>query len=182
MPSALPELDIVHIGSGWRSAPPTPTDLNAELNAILDRAQNDLIELETLIQIADQLLDKLQPHAPGKIRIAWWRKRRHNELTPVFVQLSVGMGGRWYLKAVSTKDVHKLVKRAGEFNRCHELVYKTVVLAKELLKRRGALLGLVRQHMQAIKNTFPYQADARAKSFAALDEIYKQSVILQQDS
>lgn len=181
MPSAHPDIEVVHVGSARQPTPPTPTDLNSELGPILARAQNEMVEMETLIQIADQLLEKLQPHAPGKIRIAWWRKRRQNELTPVFVQLTVGMGGRWYLRAVATKDVHKLVRRAGEFGTSYNLVYKTVVIAKELLKRRGALLGLVRQHMQAINNTFPYQATARAELFTALDEIYRHSIALQRE-
>lgn len=178
MANAHPDIEIVHMAAARQHAPPGPTDLNSELGPILARAQTEMVEMETLIQIADQLLEKLQPHAPGKLRIAWWRKRRQNELTPVFVQLTVGMGGRWYLKAVATKNVHRLVKRAGEFSASYDLVYKTVVIAKELLKRRGALLGLVRQHMQAINNTFPYQATARAELFTALDEIYRRSAAL----
>jgi len=182
MSNAQQEIEIVHADVSRSKTRPTVTNLVAELSGILDRAQKELDELDILIQIADQLLERLQPHAPGKIRIAWWRKRRVRELTPVFVQLTVGMGGQWYLKAVAAKNVHKLVKRTKDFETNHVQVYRTVVLAKELLNRRGTLLGLTRQHMQAIQNTFSYQSKARSKIFTDLLEIYNGTSQTAQDS
>jgi len=182
MASAQHEIEIVYSDGRQPHTRPALTDLVGELGGILERAQKELEELDILIQIADQLLEMLQPHSPGKIRIAWWRKRRVRELTPVFVQLTVGMGGRWYLKAVAAKNVHKLVKRTKGFEANYTQVYRTVVLAKELLNRRGTLLGLTRQHMQAIQNTFSYQSKARSKIFTDLLEIYNGTSQTAQDS
>jgi len=170
MASAQQEIEVAYSDDRDPRTRSTLTDLVGELGGILERAQKELEELETVIQIADHLLEMLQPHAPGKIRIVWWRKQKTNELTPVFVQLTVGKGGRWYLKAVATKNVHKLVRRTKGFEVNHAQIYRTVVLAKELLRRRGKLLGLIRQHMQAINNTF--QSDAMRAIFAELREIY----------
>lgn len=162
----------VHEG-GATSLP--PTNLTTELGGILTALQGEVDELDTLIQICDQLLDKLQPHQPGKIRITWWKRNRQNELVPTFVKVNDGMGGRWYLSAVPTRDIHKHVKSAGPFRSNNDLVSAIITHAKDLTRRRGKILGLARQHMHAIKNTIPYQERARSTCFIELQSIYAES-------